>query len=130
MNSLLQEITIMETVNIHLANKPYNSNRIELTVNSINKITVLNSESFKSKLIPLVTNSNAKVVLNLSTIEFIDSTGFDCLNLVSRVAQKYNSELVLTEVNPEIQELIELVKKYSEFDIKKVVYKTVHGKVA
>jgi anti-anti-sigma factor len=110
----------METINIHLANKFYNPQEVDLQLDRMNRITVLNSENLKAKLIALISRNGMKVSLNLRNINFVDSSGFDCLNYVAKVARQFQSEIVLKEVQPELMELIELVRKHGVFDIKNV----------
>jgi len=44
----------------------------------------------------------------------------DTLNLLSRMARRYGSRVILTHVTEEVWEFIQLVKLHSVFDINKV----------
>lgn len=68
----------------------------------------------------IITHPGTHLTLNLSGVDFIDSKAFDDLNHLSRVARNYNSVIILSQVESSVMELIELVKKYSVFDIKAI----------
>jgi anti-anti-sigma factor len=120
----------METININHINKEKRETFVEVSLDSINRLTVLNTSVIKASLLKLVSNKNTKVFLSLRGLTFIDSTGFDCLNQISRVARQYRSNVILIEVEPELMELINLVRQYSIFDIQEVVPAQRKGKVA
>lgn len=86
----------------------------------ISKLSVLNCEILKHSLIDIVTMPGTVLEIDLSGIKFIDSSGFDLLNIVSRMARKYSSQVVLKNAGSEVMELIELVKKHAVLDIKNI----------
>ena len=58
--------------------------------------------------------------LDLRRIKMMDRFFIDTLNLLSRLARRYNSTISLVNVSIELYELIELVKRYSVFDVQSV----------
>jgi len=71
-------------------------------------------------LLSLVAKPNTNLSLSVRNIRFIDSKGFDCLNLLSSVAERSNSNFNLIDVEPNLMELINMVKQYSIWHLKHV----------
>ena len=67
-----------------------------------------------------IRNRGTRLIMDLTGIKFIDSDSLDTLNLLSRLGRKYDSSIWLKGVEPEVIELLELVKKYSVFDIQHI----------
>lgn len=67
-----------------------------------------------------VMKRGTRLIIDLTGVKFIDSDSFDTLNLLSRLARKYDSIIWLQGVEPEVMEMMRLVKKYSVFDIQHV----------
>lgn len=97
-----------------------NKNLTSASFNNVNRLTILNSEAIRLELIDIATQKNSVLDINLEGIRFVDSSIIDILNLLSRMAHRYNSKVVLSNVTDELFELIELVKMHSVFDIKQV----------
>jgi anti-anti-sigma regulatory factor len=72
----------------------------------------------RKELINLVTTRNSEIVIDLSGIQMIDSLVFDVLNLLSRMARRYNSIIYLTRIDVELMEIIKLIQDYLVFDLK------------
>lgn len=70
----------------------------------VNKINILNSEEIETKLTNLIKNSKSSLTLNLSNVNFIDSTGFRMLKYLKSV---FNIKLI--NITDETQELFTLV---------------------
>ncbi len=87
----------------------------------MNQLTVPDSEAIRLKLIDIVTKRNSELEINLLGIKFIDSSIIDVFNLLYRMAKRFNSKVIITHVNEELMELIELVKIHAVFDIRTVL---------
>ncbi|HBH48340.1 MAG TPA: hypothetical protein DDX98_06855 [Bacteroidales bacterium] len=98
-----------------------NKSKARASFRNVNRLTVLNSEAIRLGLIDIATKRNAELEIDLRGIKFIDSSIIDTFNLLSRMAGRYNSRVVLTNVSNEVSELIELVKMHAVFDIKHVL---------
>ena len=83
-----------------------------------NRLNILNAEAIRLGLIDIVTNRNSETEVDLTGINFIDSSIIDTLNLLGRMAKRFNSSFFLTHINNELMELIELVKMHTVFDIR------------
>ena len=97
-----------------------NNNRTKASFRNVNRLTVLNSEAIRLGLLDIVTIRNSELEIDLKGVKFIDSSVVDTFNLLSRMARRYNSRVLLSNVSAELSELIELVKLHSVFDIKHV----------
>lgn len=97
-----------------------NPSTISVTISNTQKINVLNSELIKKSLLKLVKIPGIRLAIDLSEINFIDSSGFDVLNFLALTAFKNKSSLELCEVNSSVIELIDLVRKYQKFQIRKI----------
>jgi anti-anti-sigma factor len=97
------------------------TNGIKVAFREINKLTVLNAPSIKLGLIDIVTKRNTQLEIDLKGIKFIDSAIIDTLNLLSRMARRYNSRIILINVSDELSELLALVKMHAVFDIQRVL---------
>ena len=102
----------------------------EVSFNNVRKLTVLQSETLRQRLLELAEVKYKELAINLCGIQFIDNAVIDIFNLLSRVARKYNSAVLLTEVSDNVLELIELIKVHAVFDIKHVFPALVHKSVA
>ncbi len=85
-----------------------------------NKLNVTVTQKIKAEVIKAIT-PNSKVVLNLSGISYIDSTGFGMLLSILRHCKNSNSVLKLCSISPEVMELIKLLQLQTVFDIKESV---------
>jgi len=77
---------------------------------NMSRLNVLNSKDVESELLPLVSQSESKLTLNLSGINFIDSSGFETLLSLYKVAKINNSNLNLINLSEDLVELIKLVE--------------------
>ncbi len=91
-------------------------------------LNILNTEIIRLGLIDIVTMRNTEVIFDLSGINVIDCSIVDTLNLLSRLAKRFNSLLLLSHVSPELQEMLDLIKVYSVFDIR--ILKEEHEQIA
>ncbi len=83
-------------------------------------LCLLKTEHLLAELKSIVQQNGTRLVLDLHGVLNLNTTDFDTLNLLSRLARKYGSHILLTGVEPPVMELIELAREYSVFDIKQV----------
>ncbi len=72
--------------------------------------------SFKEGMKPLLVEG-AKVVLDLSRVEFIDSSGLGALVSSLRLAHGMNAEIKLFGLRKPVRALFELVKMHRVFEV-------------
>jgi anti-sigma B factor antagonist len=77
---------------------------------NVSRLNVLNSKEIETQLLPLISQSESNLTLNLSGIKFIDSSGFETLLSLYKVAKLNNSNLNLINLSEELLELIKLVE--------------------
>ncbi len=77
---------------------------------NVSRLNVLNSKEIELQLLPLINQSESNLTLNLSGIKFIDSSGFETLLSLYKVAKLNNSNLKLINLSEELLELIKLVE--------------------
>lgn len=95
-----------------------NAREAHVSFRNHGNLALLKYDYIRFALKELITSSyGTKLIIDLTGVKFIDSTAFDTLNLLSRLGRRYNSSITLTGVEPEVMEMISLVKKYSVFDI-------------
>ncbi len=111
----------MELAQVNLQTKKKGNHEIEIGFDDTSRLSIINSSLIKKDLMTLVREPGTTLNLNMQGINFIDSSVFDALNHLSRVAKRNNSSVSLLNVEQPVLELIELVKKYWIFDIKCVI---------
>ncbi len=84
---------------------------------NVSRLNVLNSKEIELQLLPLINQSESNLTLNLSGIKFIDSSGFETLLSLYKVAKLNNSNLKLINLSEELVELIKLVELDSVFQL-------------
>ncbi|MCD4834355.1 MAG: STAS domain-containing protein [Bacteroidales bacterium] len=77
---------------------------------NVSRLNVLNSKEIELQLLPLINQSESNLTLNLSGIKFIDSSGFETLLSLYKVAKLNNSNLKLINLSEDLVELIKLVE--------------------
>jgi anti-anti-sigma regulatory factor len=87
---------------------------------NIDKITAVDANLIRQDLIKIICERGTRLELDLRGIRFIDNEGFDALNLLYRLGRKYGSTLALKGVEPELLEMINLVKKYHVFHVQQI----------
>jgi ABC-type transporter Mla MlaB component len=71
----------------------------------------------QKRLFEIIRNPRSHLILDLSNIKFIDSSGFAALDLLTRISKIFGSSVTLIKVGSEVRELIELTRKYNGYSI-------------
>ena len=111
----------MKPGNINFLIVRHSKRRVNVSFENSRKLNVLNKEEIRRYLIDIISKPDTNLELDLEKVEFIDSSIFETLNLVSRIGRLYGSYITLINVNKDLMELIDLVKQFSVFDIKHIV---------
>ena len=72
----------------------------------VNRLNTLFSELVKEQLKELVEETGIKVVFNLEGISFIDTSGFEVLQNITRACQEYGSEFKFCNLSDDVKELL------------------------
>lgn len=84
---------------------------------------------FKSRLLELIDKGDEKIVINLSEVDFIDSSGLGVLVLVLRKLGP-EGKIRLCKVNDSVKSIFELTRLNEVFNIHKTVEGAVEGLLA
>lgn len=91
--------------------------KIDIISFTINKINALVSEEIREKITRVTENSNARIVIDLKGIEYIDSSGFGCLLSVMKAARNNYGIMKFTNPEPRVMELIKTLHLHTVFQI-------------
>ncbi len=116
------EKVILDYITIHK-----HSRDIFVSFNNLQKINVLIAEDIKRSLFDLIKMPRTNLILNMTGVTFIDSSGFEALNVISKVSHIYNSKFTLVNVSNEVMELVNLVRKFSDFGVYRIVEQEEQG---
>lgn len=84
----------------------------------ISSLDAKNSTEFKQRIVNSAhANRIIKVVLDLESVHFIDSSGLGCLISILRALNSEGGNLKLAKINKPIQNMFELVSMNKIFDI-------------
>lgn len=76
----------------------------------VNRFNTLFSDLVRDQLKELVEETGVKVVFNLEGISFIDTSGFEVLQTITRHARIFGSEFKLCNVSDDVKELMVLLE--------------------
>lgn len=91
-----------------------------ISFTGINKLNVTATQKVKADVVASITQQS-NIVLDLSNIIYIDSTGFGMLLSMLRHCKHNEATLKLCNISPEVMELIKLLQLQHVFDIKETV---------
>lgn len=99
-------------ININMVNGEYH-----VSFQNVPKLNIINSKDIESQLIDLTRKEGSGLVLNLSEVKFIDSSGFESLLNIYRSAKLNNTSFKLRNVSNEAFELLKLVELDKVFEL-------------
>jgi anti-sigma B factor antagonist len=91
--------------------------KIDIVTFTVNNINALITDEIRDRIIKLTDNSNPKVILDLSGVEYIDSSGFGCFLSLLRAVKNNYGELKFLNPEPPIVELINTLHLQTVFQI-------------
>jgi len=91
--------------------------KIEVISFTINKINALVTDEISEEILKVFHNSNSKVIIDLSGVEYVDSSGFGCFLSVMRAARNNYSVLKFVNPEPKVTELFETLNLHTVFQI-------------
>jgi len=89
----------------------------EVKFENLQKLNVLVSESIKTGLQKLFEKPNAKVLINMEGVHFLDSSGFATFLSVSKVAGKNNGQIIFCNVSNSALDLFKVLQLHTVFNI-------------
>ena len=85
----------------------------------VKKFNALITEEVKQELSVLFDNPNTKLILNLSGINYVDSSGFGVFLSLMKKANNNYGVFKICNVNPDVEELFQLLQLHNVFEIYK-----------
>jgi stage II sporulation protein AA (anti-sigma F factor antagonist) len=89
----------------------------EIRFENLQKLNVLVSESIKTTLQKVFEKPNAKVLINMEGIHFLDSSGFAAFLSVSKAAHKNNGQMIFCNVSNSALDLFKVLQLHTVFTI-------------
>jgi anti-sigma B factor antagonist len=89
---------------------------ISVAVIPVDELDASNTEEFKRDIAPVL-QANTKLVLDLSRVRFVDSSGFGAMLSCLRQLSTKSGELKLSGMSKQVRALFELVRMHRIFDI-------------
>ncbi|MFS8616960.1 MAG: STAS domain-containing protein [Solitalea sp.] len=74
------------------------------------KLNAMISPALKSELVIFNAEGFRNIILDLSHVEHMDSSGLSCLLTANRICQNSNGSFVLTGVKPSVEQLISITQ--------------------
>jgi anti-anti-sigma factor len=90
---------------------------VDVVTFSVNKINAHIADEIRDKIVALFENANARVVIDLTGVEYIDSSGFGCFLSLFKAAKNNYGILKFTNAEPQIMALFETLYLHTVFEI-------------
>ncbi len=91
--------------------------QVSIEIKDIDKLTVAVASEVKEELTKIISSNTEPFILNLRNIKFIDSTGIGILISALKIARERNLKLTLSYVQPDVMNLLQLMKLDKVFNI-------------
>jgi anti-sigma B factor antagonist len=93
------------------------NNVVVASFENMPRLNALVAEQVKEELKSLFNKPNARVIINLDGVQFIDSSGFGVFLSVMKVAANNAGKFKICNVAREVMELFKLLQLHNVFDI-------------
>lgn len=91
--------------------------KIDIISFSVNKINALITDEIRESISKVFDNSNSNVVINLSGVHYIDSSGFGCFLSIMKAARNNYGTLKFAQPEPAIMDLFHTLHLHTVFQI-------------
>jgi len=91
--------------------------KIDIVTFPVNKINAHITDDIREDITRIFNNSNSKVIIDLTGIEYIDSSGFGCFLSAMRTAKNNYGILKFANPEPRIMELFQTLYLHTVFQI-------------
>jgi anti-sigma B factor antagonist len=91
--------------------------KIDIITFSVSNINALITEEIKEGIMKVIDNPNCKVLLDLSGVNYIDSSGFGCFLSLMKAARSNYGVLKFSNPEPKIMELFMTLHLHTVFQI-------------
>jgi anti-sigma B factor antagonist len=83
--------------------------KIDIVSFSVNKINALITDNIRYEIEKLSETSNSKIIINLSGVEYIDSSGFSCFLSILRSVRNNYGIVKFANPEPRVMELFKML---------------------
>ncbi|MCB8994851.1 MAG: STAS domain-containing protein [Bacteroidales bacterium] len=83
----------------------------------VNRFNALITEQVKEEMKALFSSPNTKLVLDLSGVQFIDSSGFGVFLSIMKTANNNYGYFKISNISEEVMELFKLLQLHNVFEI-------------
>jgi len=90
---------------------------VDIVTFTVNKINALIADEIRDQIVKVFENSNAKMVIDLKGIEYIDSSGFGCFLSSQKAARNNYGVLKFANAEPSVKTLFETLHLHTIFEI-------------
>ena len=91
--------------------------KIDIVSFPVNRINALMTDDIKNEISRLSEGSNAKIIINLKNVEYIDSSGFSCFLSIMRTVRNNYGIIKFASPNPDVMELFKMLRLDTVFQI-------------
>ncbi len=91
--------------------------KIDIITFNVSRIDALITDEVSRRINMAFDNTNSKVIIDLSGVEYIDSSGFGCFLSAMRTARNSYSTLKFANPAPQIMELFQTLHLHTVFQI-------------
>jgi anti-anti-sigma factor len=91
--------------------------KIDIITFNVDKINALITDDLKNEIGKIVDNSHPLIILDLTGIQYIDSTGFGCFLSVYKTARNNFGMIRFVSPEPSVYEALKTLKLDTIFDI-------------
>ncbi|MDR0386227.1 MAG: STAS domain-containing protein [Prevotellaceae bacterium] len=89
----------------------------EVKFDNLQKLNILVSENIKAELQKLFDKTNAKVLINMDGVRFLDSSGFAAFLSVSKLAGRRDGQIIFCNVCNSAMDLFKVLQLHTVFRI-------------
>jgi anti-sigma B factor antagonist len=111
-------LNIMKTTDRQLLSLKKLDNKTVVSLRHSDRLNILNSELVEGELLELLYNGEKTILFDISSMKFIDSSGFHALLSVHIDAKLKDVKFIIINTNEEIYDLFKLVDLDNIFDIR------------
>ena len=90
---------------------------VEVVTFNINKINALIADDIRNQIVKVFENANAKLVIDLKGVEYIDSSGFGCFLSLFKASRNNYGVLKFANAEPNVKALFETLNLHTIFEI-------------
>lgn len=91
--------------------------KIDIITFTTDKINALITDEIKEGITKVFQGGNSKIIINLSNVRYIDSSGFGCLLSLMKTAKNNFCTLKFASPEPAVMEVLKTLNLHTVFDI-------------